>query len=117
MAKREEPIKEEFKRMAIRFIILKKLSQNRVYAYSLLKEIRSMPHMDFFCKDKNKLKNDIYNCLNALSKEGYIMVKQKKSGGKIRNYYSLTKKGMKSINEIKRNFETAVIRIKKILGV
>ncbi|MGC8586087.1 MAG: PadR family transcriptional regulator [Candidatus Micrarchaeia archaeon] len=117
MVKQREQVKDEFKRMVIRFIILKKLSDNEIYAYRLLKDIEGMPHMDFFCKDKKKLKNDIYNALNALSKEGYIIVKQKKVGSKVRNYYSLTMEGRKSINRIRRNFAMAVMRIKKILRV
>ncbi|MEM0149708.1 MAG: PadR family transcriptional regulator [Candidatus Micrarchaeaceae archaeon] len=110
-------VDNEFRRMLFKFIILKKTGEKDIYAYKMLKEVEKLPQMEFFCKDKNKLKNDIYNAISALSKDGYIKVKSKKVSNHIRNYYTLTKEGRESIMEIRENFIGAVARIKKILKV
>jgi DNA-binding PadR family transcriptional regulator len=107
----------EFKHMLIKFIILKRISESDIYAYRLLKEVENLPRIEFFCSDKNKLKNDIYNAINALSKDGYIKVVQKKVGKRVRNYYTLTNEGKESMRNIKENFINAVTNIKKILKV
>ncbi len=116
-AKYRKYVDSEFKHMLIKFIVLKKVSTEDIYAYKLLKEVDKRPQIRFFCNDKRKLKSDIYNAINALSKDGYIKVSQKKVGSRIRNYYTLTKEGRKSIADIKENFEGAVRNIKKILKV
>ncbi|MGC8651942.1 MAG: PadR family transcriptional regulator [Candidatus Micrarchaeia archaeon] len=116
-ADRSGYMNNEFRHMLIKFIVLKKVSSEDTYAYKLLKDIEGLPQITFFCKDKKKLKNDIYNAISALSKDGYIKVSQKRAGNKIRNYYALTSEGRKSIRGIKENFESAVRNIKRILRV
>ena len=104
------------KHIIIKFVLLKKIGERRMYAYSLLKDLEREPHIMFFCKDKKMLKNDVYNALGSLAKEHYIRIMSISGKSKARKYYALTAKGRLSLNGIKKDFSYAFSHMKSLLN-
>ncbi len=90
----------EAKRIILKLRILGRLRQGgKVYSYALIKEFDRMGFADFYGPT---LKNDIYNTLRVLEKSGYIKMQAKTGKGKIKNYYSITKRGTTALKSVGR---------------
>ncbi len=109
-------IKKEFHNLMLKVFILKKIkAEKKVYPYDLIKKINELPIVNIFT-DKKSLKNDIYNTISALSKADYIKSIDVKEGKRIKKYYSITPRGNKALQDIKKNFHELIKNIKKLLG-
>ena len=98
-------MREEMRHIVLKFMLLRMIKTKRTYSYELVKEISHNVNAKFI--DPKKLRNDIYNTLGALEKSGYIRVKAKIENGRLKKYYSLTKKGEEVIKSAKRMFLSA----------
>ncbi|MGC8572043.1 MAG: PadR family transcriptional regulator [Candidatus Micrarchaeia archaeon] len=103
--------KNELKRMLIKIFILKIIKKKKIYSYALIKEISKHEHFKHFVNSE-EIKNDVYNAVSALEKEGYIKVSNKKDHIK---YYEITKKGNDALTEINKNFKEAWRRMRQII--
>lgn len=101
----------EKKRIILRLRILRRIQVGKAYSYEISKEFGSGHLAKFFGKN---IKNDVYNTINALESSGYIKVSTKVEGGRIKKYYSLTKKGsgvMKSAKRIMNDMAKEVTKL------
>lgn len=118
IAKNTEPagwhpyMDKELKHIILKAIILNKIKRGNVYSYSLIKEISKPTNMKVFSKD---IKNDVYNVISALEKSGYIKVTARIENGRLKKYFTLTKKGDAALADIKKGFDNAVKSLKKAL--
>jgi DNA-binding PadR family transcriptional regulator len=103
--------KNEFKRMMIKIFILKIIKRKKIYSYALIKEITKHEHLKHFI-DTKEIKNDVYNAVSALEKEGYIKVSNKKNHIK---YYEITEMGNNALIEVNKNFKDTWKRMKQII--
>ncbi len=87
---RENFLGREMSRVVLRLRILYRIKNERMYTYALLKEFDKIPFFKLLGKD---IKNDVYNTINSLKQGGYIKVSTKLEGGRMKKYYTITKKG------------------------
>lgn len=80
----------ELKRVILKARILGRLKSGKTYSYAIIKEFEGSGFCDFFGPT---IKNDTYNAFKTLEKAGYISLQPKVEGGKVKNYYALTKSG------------------------
>ena len=90
MLKGENFLGREIGRTVLRLRILYRVKREKMYTYALLKEFDEIP---FFKLLGDDLKNDVYNAINSLQQGGYIRVSTKLEGGRMKKYYTITKKG------------------------
>lgn len=82
------------RRLILQMRILVRIKYGKVYSYALVKELSSAHFSSFFGKG---IKNDVYNTIKSLEKSGYIRVSVKRDGGRLKKYYTITKKGDEAI--------------------
>jgi DNA-binding PadR family transcriptional regulator len=87
----------EIKHMVLRLRILARMKTGRVYPYSLIKEFEKT---GFGKVMGPTLKNDVYNTLKALEKTDYVKITTKLEKGRVKHYYTLTKKGDNTFKEV-----------------
>lgn len=81
---------------------LAEISKKPIYSYALIEKF-SGPNCPKFLKGNTKsMKNDIYNTINALERSGYIKLRPKIEGGKLKNYCYITPSGRKALAEAKK---------------
>ncbi|MCL5092475.1 MAG: PadR family transcriptional regulator [Candidatus Marsarchaeota archaeon] len=103
---------KELKHIILKAIILNKIKRGNVYSYSLIKEISKLNNLKVFSKD---IKNDVYNVISALEKSGYIKITARVENGRLKKYFTLTKKGDTALTDIKKGFDNAVKSLKKAI--
>ena len=89
----------EAKRVIIKLRILGRLKSDKTYSYALIKEFQKSGFADFYGPT---LKNDTYNALNVLAKTGYIRMQPKMEGGKVKHYYTITRRGEEALKSVGR---------------
>ena len=104
-------LRNEFKRILLKIFILKIIKKKKIYSYALIKEIIAYKNFNHFISE-DEVKNDVYNAIASLEKEGYIKVSSKKDHIK---YYKITEKGSNALNEINKNFKETWQRMRRII--
>jgi DNA-binding PadR family transcriptional regulator len=101
--------------LIMKLVILGKIKKggSSIYAYELINHVAQ--HVPKYRKGKMAIKNDIYNTLSKFERLGYVNQQKKLSGGKIKNFYTLTKKGEKSLSESKKILKDAMKNVAKQL--
>ncbi len=100
--------------LIMKLVILGKIKKgSSVYAYELINHVAQ--HVPKYRKDKMAIKNDIYNTLSKFERLGYVNQQKKLSGGKIKNFYTLTDKGEKALTESKKILKDAMKNVAKQL--
>jgi DNA-binding PadR family transcriptional regulator len=88
----------EAKRIILKIRILGRLKLGGpIYSYALIKEFNKEGFAKFY---GITLKNDLYNALRVLEKSGYIKVASKVERGKVKNYYTITKRGSVALGSV-----------------
>lgn len=102
----------EAKRIILKIRILGRLKLGgRAYSYALIKEFDKMGFSKFYGPT---LKNDIYNTLRTLDKAGYIKLSSKAERGKVKNYYTITKRGETALKSVGRMMIRTVRQADKV---
>ncbi len=73
----------------LKLMLLRSVSRGSDYPYAMLKALKCHTHMPF----GTVTKNEVYNALSALEKQGYVRSRTVLSGGKAQRHYRLTAKG------------------------
>ena len=105
-------IDKELRHIILKAIILNKIKRGNVYPYSLIKDISKLNNLKVHSKD---IKNDVYNVISTLEKSGYIKITARIENGRLKKYFTLTKKGDTALTDIKKGFDSAVKSLKKAL--
>ncbi|MFI5412283.1 MAG: PadR family transcriptional regulator [Candidatus Micrarchaeales archaeon] len=87
----------EVKRVILKIRILGRVKAGKIYSYALIKEFEKSGFSEFFGPT---LKNDTYNALKVLEKSNYIKMQAKIEGGKVKNYYTITKSGSETLKSV-----------------
>ena len=82
------PSNNELIRGSVEIVILKLLSDNDMYGYQKIKTVNERSNGFFEWRE-----GSLYPCLHKLECDGLVDSYVKESGGRMRRYYSLTKKG------------------------
>ncbi len=94
----------------LKIALLEKVNKKSSYSYLLSKEIGAYARMLGYKKD---IRSDVYNTILMLEKAGYIKGKREVVGGKIRNYYTITKKGNEALKDAKKMLRMALANAAK----
>ena len=78
----------ELIRGSIEIIVLKLLLEDDMYGYQMIKQVNERSNGFFEWRE-----GSLYPCLHKLECDGLVDSYVKESGGRMRRYYSLTKKG------------------------
>jgi len=81
---------KEMKRVVLKIRVLHRIMAGQIYSYALIKEFEKLGFGKFIGPT---LKNDTYNVLKSLEKSGYITPITKMEKGRVKIYYSITKRG------------------------
>ena len=100
--------------MIMKLVILGQIKSRKVYSYELINHVAM--HVPKYRVSKYEIKNDVYNTLAVLEKLGYVHQKKVLSGNRVKNFYTITKKGDKSLKESKRIMAKAMANVTKQLN-
>ncbi len=104
----------EAKRIILKIRILGRLKlSGRTYSYALIKEFGKSGFSEFYGPT---LKNDMYNTLRTLEKEGYIRLSLKVEHGKVKNYYAITRRGASALKSVGKMMMQTVKQAGKLFG-
>jgi DNA-binding PadR family transcriptional regulator len=89
--------------IAMKLVLLKRISKGEIYSYALLKEIdQKSGFFGHLRRHGVGIKNDIYNTMKALEKSGYIRMDARIDNGRLKKYYSITKSGKDVLKQTRR---------------
>ncbi|MCL5239719.1 MAG: PadR family transcriptional regulator [Candidatus Marsarchaeota archaeon] len=98
MAETDRYIGKGFKKDILKVMIMTHLSRKPGYPYALIKAVH---HKKIWIME-GMTKNDVYNTMAALEREGFIKSRTAKAGAVIRKNYLLTQKGRHIVKESKK---------------
>jgi DNA-binding PadR family transcriptional regulator len=107
-------LSREMSKAMLKIYILRRVKRSKVNSYSLLKEIAANKNSERFFEDKKHIKNEVYNTLNSLEKSNYIKATQKAENGRLKNYYTLTKRGTELLGSARLIFRKNLDELTKI---
>lgn len=84
--------------------VLTRVKKSSLNAYGILKEMSANRRSFRFFKNKEKMRNDLYNTIKSLDKSGFIKSTQKTENGRIKQYYKITPKGTSALKSAKKIF-------------
>lgn len=93
------------------FLILSVLKENDMYGYKIIKKLEKQ-HEDIFVLKEGTL----YPILHALEEENFLDSYWEETEDRKRKYYSITKKGLKSLKEKQKNRKAYSTSANKVLG-
>ncbi|EET89927.1 MAG: helix-turn-helix transcriptional regulator [Candidatus Micrarchaeales archaeon] len=99
--------------LIMKLVILGSIKKKKMYPYELINRVAM--HVPKYKSDKKEIKNDVYNTLAVLERIGYIRLERKLAGGRVKNFYTITKKGNESLLASKRILAEAMINVTKQL--
>ena len=73
-------------------IILKLLSERRMYGYEIVQEVKQLSLGKILIKE-----GSLYPILHSLKKEGILTTESIEVGGRLRKYYSVSEKGQPKV--------------------
>lgn len=95
----------------LKMILLLYLEKHVEYPYSLLKSLRARK----ISMLESMTKNDLYNALNSLEKQGLIKGKSLKMGLVTHRHYRLTLSGREIAGMYKKNMIKSILEVKKFI--
>jgi DNA-binding PadR family transcriptional regulator len=105
---KENFINKDMKSTMLKLRILRRISNSKINSYTLLKELGANKQFTKYLGGAGELKNEVYNTINGLEKFGYIKSTQKVENSRLKNYYTMTNKGNKTLRSAKRIFRIHV---------
>lgn len=95
-----------------RLIMLREIKRGNNYPYGILKELKSSHNVHI----RKITKNEVYNILNALERDGFVESASKLEGGKVQKRYVLTHKGMRLVRKAGRVMVRHLKAVKRIMA-
>lgn len=92
-------------------LVLKLLSQREMYGYELVKTIQARSNELFTFGE-----GCIYPILHYLEETKLVSCESKAVEGRSRNYYQLTSRGRKRLDELAREWEQVALGVQTVLG-
>lgn len=105
-------IKKELTKGSSALLVLSVLENGDMYGYKIIKEIEIRSEFVFSLKE-----GTLYPILHALEKDGCVEAYwEGKEGERRRKYYHLTKKGIKVLQDNKKEWESYSNAVSKVVG-
>lgn len=92
-------------------LLLKLLSRREMYGYEIVRAIQAETGQNLSFGE-----GCIYPSLHALEKEKYVTSERREFGGRSRNYYHLTPKGVKRLDEMAGEWNRVTAGINMLFG-
>lgn len=109
-------LSKDMKKAMLKVRLLMRISRARVNSYTLLKEMERSKHSKRLFESRAEMKNEIYNTINSLESSGYIKSLQKIENSRLKNYYTLTKKGEDIRRSAREIFRRNVKELASLIG-
>lgn len=110
----EHFLNKDMRGTLLKMFILRRVSKDKINSYALLKELNTRKIFKRF-SGTSDMKNEVYNAVNSLEKSGYIKASQKIENGRLKNYYTLTKKGDDVLKSAKNIFKKHLQSLSSLL--
>jgi DNA-binding PadR family transcriptional regulator len=114
--KKEHFLNKDMKNTMLKMYILRETAKSDVNSYSLLKQFTAKKRFAKAFSNPAEIKNEIYNTIKSLEKSGYIKSTQKIENGRLKNYYTLTKDGVKILKSAKDIFKEHIKELTSLLN-
>ncbi len=88
-------MREEFRHIIMKLIILKALAKNKEYSYGILKYMGRIPLSEKVGCERN-MKSTVYNIIASLEGDGMVRSMESKNR---RKYYAITRKGREALKD------------------
>ena len=93
-------------------LILKLLSEKDMYGYEMIDTLRQRSENVFELKA-----GTLYPLLHSLEEKGMLTVYEKEYVGKVRKYYSITKQGIKLLDQKTEEWKSYADAVTKVLAM
>ncbi len=93
-------------------LILKLLSEKDMYGYEMIDTLRQRSENVFELKA-----GTLYPLLHSLEEKGMLKVYEKEYSGKVRKYYSITKQGLRLLDQKTEEWKTYANAVTKVLAM
>lgn len=93
-------------------MVLKLLSEKDMYGYEMIEVLRVRSQNVFELKA-----GTLYPLLHGLEEKGMVAAYEQEAGGKVRKYYSITKRGRKTLEDKKGEWEIYSQAVASVLGI
>ena len=93
-------------------LLLRLLSDQVMYGYEMIEALRERSHNVFELKA-----GTLYPLLHSLEAKELLTVYEKEVTGKVRKYYSITKKGIKTLSEKQEEWNTYTRAVVTVLSL
>ena len=103
-------IKQELTKGSSAMLVLSALKNEDLYGYLIIKKIAQLSENVFLLKE-----GTLYPILHNFEQDGYLKSYWVDSDGRKRKYYHITKKGLKSLQDAKNEWETYTATVNKVI--
>lgn len=100
-----------FKRAVNPMLVLKLLSEESMYVYQMIQELKKRGNSDY-------TSSFLYPVLYRLQKQGYVTEGEKviSSDNRVRNYYKITEEGIKHLETLIKQYKEMLISVDLIIN-
>lgn len=103
-------VKQELTKGSSSMLVLSVLEKEDLYGYMIIKKIAEKSENVFLFKE-----GTLYPILHNFEANGYLKSYWVESEGRKRKYYHITKKGLKELEDTKKEWESYSIAVGKVL--
>ncbi len=105
-------IKKELTKGSSAMLVLSVLEKEDLYGYMIIKRIAQKSDDVFSFKE-----GTLYPILHNFESNGYVKSYTVEVESRKRKYYKITKKGIKALNEAKKEWDAYTVAVKKVIDV
>ena len=105
-------IKKELTKGSSAMLVLSVLEKEDLYGYMIIKRIAQKSEDVFSFKE-----GTLYPILHNFESSGYVKSYTVEVESRKRKYYKITKKGIKALNEAKKEWDAYTVAVKKVIDV
>lgn len=105
-------IKKELTKGSSAMLVLSVLETEDLYGYMIIKKIAEKSENVFNFKE-----GTLYPILHNFESNGYVKSYWVEAEGRKRKYYKITQKGLKTLKEVKEEWNTYTLAVGKVIDV
>ncbi len=105
-------IKKELTKGSSAMLVLSVLEKEDLYGYMIIKRIAQKSEDVFSFKE-----GTLYPILHNFESNGYVKSYTVEVDSRKRKYYKITKKGIKALNEAKKEWDAYTLAVRKVIDV
>lgn len=105
-------IKKELTKGSSAMLVLSVLEKEDLYGYMIIKRIAQKSEDVFSFKE-----GTLYPILHNFERNGYVESYTVEVESRKRKYYKITKKGIKALNEARKEWEAYTMAVRKVIDV